>query len=119
MHSSVLWVSLGCANLWLHGYACLHSTIMCHQPRHCYPCVLLLLGGNSPASPQENRLQPSGLNEFWLAQATKLTAMASNKSWVLITGANRATGLGYITAKMLVNDGEAVIIGARSQAAGA
>ena len=43
----------------------------------------------------------------------------SSNSWVLITGANRATGLGYITAKQLVNDGESVIIGARTQASGA
>ena len=37
-------------------------------------------------------------------------------SWVLITGANR--GLGYVTAKKLVNDGESVIVGARSKASG-
>ncbi len=43
----------------------------------------------------------------------------SSNSWVLITGANRATGLGYKTAKQLVNDGESVIIGARTQASGA
>jgi NAD(P)-dependent dehydrogenase (short-subunit alcohol dehydrogenase family) len=42
----------------------------------------------------------------------------SSNSWVLITGANRTTGLGYLTAKKLVNDGESVIIGARSQASG-
>ena len=38
-------------------------------------------------------------------------------SWVLVTGANR--GLGYATAKKLVFDGESVIVGARTQAAGA
>ena len=37
-------------------------------------------------------------------------------SWILVTGANR--GLGYVTAKKLVTDGESVIIGARSQASG-
>ena len=36
--------------------------------------------------------------------------------WVLVTGANR--GLGYATAKSLVDAGESVIVGARSQAAG-
>ena len=43
----------------------------------------------------------------------------TSTSWVLITGANRVTGLGYLTAKKLVNDSQSVIIGARSQAAGA
>ena len=38
-------------------------------------------------------------------------------AWVLVTGANR--GLGYATARSLVNTGELVIVGARSQAAGA
>ncbi len=38
-------------------------------------------------------------------------------AWVLVTGANR--GLGYATARALVNAGESVIVGARSQAAGA
>ena len=41
----------------------------------------------------------------------------SSNSWVLITGGNR--GLGYVTAKKLVTDGESVIIGARTQASGA
>ncbi len=38
-------------------------------------------------------------------------------AWVLVTGANR--GLGYATARSLVNAGECVIVRARSQAAGA
>ena len=41
----------------------------------------------------------------------------SSSSWVLVTGANR--GLGFATAEKLVNDGESVIVGARSQASGA
>jgi NAD(P)-dependent dehydrogenase (short-subunit alcohol dehydrogenase family) len=41
----------------------------------------------------------------------------SSSSWVLITGGNR--GLGYVTVKKLVDDGESVIIGARTQASGA
>ena len=43
--------------------------------------------------------------------------MSSNSSWVLVTGANR--GLGYLTAKQLVADGQSVIVGARTQASGA
>ena len=38
------------------------------------------------------------------------------EAWVLVTGANR--GLGYATARSLVNAGQSVIVGARSRAAG-
>ena len=44
-------------------------------------------------------------------------AIMSSSSWVLVTGANR--GLGYLTAKKLLSDGESVIVGARTQASGA
>ena len=45
------------------------------------------------------------------------TTVMSSEAWVLVTGANR--GLGYATARSLVTAGESVIVGARSQAAGA
>ena len=49
-------------------------------------------------------------------RAQAIPDMTSN-SWVLITGGNR--GLGFLTAKKLVTEGQSVIIGARTQASGA
>jgi hypothetical protein len=55
------------------------------------------------------------IREGHFAQGGVIATMSSN-SWVLVTGANR--GLGYVTAKKLVADGQYVIVGARSQASG-
>ena len=59
---------------------------------------------------------PHFIADFCRLARTTTPATMSN-SWVLVTGANR--GLGYVTAKKLISDGESVIIGARTQEAGA
>ena len=65
-----------------------------------------------------NHRATTSLADLWAPCAGYFHTTMSSNSWVLITGANRTTGLGYITARKLVNDGESVIIGARTQASG-